>query len=164
MKILGLSYGANSTAALMINGEVISCASEERFGTAGQRVKNDMRFPLQAIEYCLKEGGIDSKELDLIAFASLELPPHYHAILKFSSFSIDDYIRAQNEIWYPRLYQNKPVKWVDVFKDKLNFDQWPHDIWDKIPYETQEAWPVFKELLHDRISQNMGYHGIKSFM
>ena len=45
--ILGINWEQNSTAALMINGEIVSCVSEERFS----RVKNDERYPKKAIDW-----------------------------------------------------------------------------------------------------------------
>ena len=63
--ILGLSaYYHDSAAALLIDGEPIAAAQEERF----TRKKHDAAFPRQAIEYCLAEAGITLDEVDHIAF------------------------------------------------------------------------------------------------
>lgn len=63
--ILGLSaYYHDSAAALLIDGEPIAAAQEERF----TRKKHDVAFPRQAIEYCLAEAGITLDEVDHIAF------------------------------------------------------------------------------------------------
>jgi carbamoyltransferase len=65
MKILGISaYYHDSAAALVIDGEVIAAAQEERFS----RKKHDARFPQNAIAYCLQEAGIRLKDLDNIVF------------------------------------------------------------------------------------------------
>ncbi|MGB0370734.1 MAG: carbamoyltransferase [Opitutales bacterium] len=57
---LGLSFGYHdSAAAIACNGELIAASEEERFS----RVKNDPRFPKLAIEFCLKEAGIQASEL-----------------------------------------------------------------------------------------------------
>jgi carbamoyltransferase len=60
--ILGINESHVSTAALLKNGEIIACASEERF----TRKKGQWGFPKLAITYCLKEAGIESKDLDLV--------------------------------------------------------------------------------------------------
>ena len=39
MIILGINWEQNSSASLMINGEIVGCASEERFS----KIKNDER-------------------------------------------------------------------------------------------------------------------------
>ena len=61
--ILGLNaYHADSSAALIKDGRLISAAEEERFN----RIKHWSGFPTDAVKYCLKAGGITAKELDYI--------------------------------------------------------------------------------------------------
>ncbi len=63
--ILGISaYYHDSAAALVVDGEIVSAAQEERFS----RKKHDARFPGNAIRYCLDEAGLDLDELDNIVF------------------------------------------------------------------------------------------------
>ncbi len=63
--ILGISaFYHDSAACLIKDGEVIAAAQEERF----TRVKHDAAFPRCAIEYCLKEAGIQVAQLGFIAF------------------------------------------------------------------------------------------------
>ena len=51
MKILGISaFYHDSAAAIIVNGEIICAAQEERF----TRVKHDKSFPKNAIQYCLQ--------------------------------------------------------------------------------------------------------------
>ena len=68
MYILGLNIGHNATACLLNDGKIIGCVSEERFS----RKKNDWCYPKKAIEFCIKQGNINSGELDKVVFASLE--------------------------------------------------------------------------------------------
>jgi carbamoyltransferase len=58
-----ISQGHDSAAALIVNGEIVAAAAEERFN----RVKHSGDFPIGAINYCLKEGGVELKEIDEIA-------------------------------------------------------------------------------------------------
>ena len=63
--ILGLSaFYHDSAAALVIDGEIVAAAQEERF----TRVKHDHRFPTNAVEYCLKEAGLTFDDLDHVGF------------------------------------------------------------------------------------------------
>ena len=63
--ILGISaYYHDSAACLLRDGEIIAAVQEERF----TRKKHDQGFPKQAIDYCLKAGGISVSDLDLITF------------------------------------------------------------------------------------------------
>ncbi len=65
MKILGISgLFHDASAALIINGEIVSAAQEERF----TRKKHDKDFPVNAIRHCLEIGGITLDQVDAIAF------------------------------------------------------------------------------------------------
>ena len=63
--VLGLSaFYHDSAAALVIDGQVLAAAQEERF----TRKKHDPAFPANAIEYCLQEAGITAGEIDYVGF------------------------------------------------------------------------------------------------
>lgn len=65
MKILGLSaYYHDSAACLVVDGEIIAAAQEERF----TRKKHDSDFPTHAIQFCLQQGGIRADEVDYVVF------------------------------------------------------------------------------------------------
>ncbi|MEL6842353.1 MAG: carbamoyltransferase N-terminal domain-containing protein [Bacteroidota bacterium] len=64
-KILGISaYYHDSAAAILLDGELMAAAQEERFS----REKHDAQFPKQAIAYCLEEVGLRLEDLDAIVF------------------------------------------------------------------------------------------------
>ncbi|MCC5877333.1 MAG: hypothetical protein JJU11_14010, partial [Candidatus Sumerlaeia bacterium] len=63
--ILGIScLYHDSAAALVRGGEIVAAAQEERF----TRIRHDPAFPHRAIEYCLKEAGIDRTDLSAVVF------------------------------------------------------------------------------------------------
>ena len=63
--ILGISaFYHDSAAALVVDGEIIAAAQEERF----TRIKHDHAFPINAIDYCLKEAGLTKDQLDYVGF------------------------------------------------------------------------------------------------
>ena len=63
--ILGLSaYYHDSAAAIIIDGEIIAAAHEERF----TRIKHDSSFPVNAAKYVLEEAGITYEELTAVSF------------------------------------------------------------------------------------------------
>lgn len=65
MNILGVScYYHDSAAALIVDGEIVAAAQEERF----TRKKHDASFPKNAVDFCLKQGGISSSQIDYVAF------------------------------------------------------------------------------------------------
>jgi carbamoyltransferase len=63
--ILGISaYFHDSAAALVVDGEIVAAAQEERF----TRIKHDPAFPRHAVDYCLAEAGLTPGQLDFVGF------------------------------------------------------------------------------------------------
>jgi carbamoyltransferase len=63
--ILGISaYYHDSAACLVVDGRIVAAAQEERF----TRKKHDAAFPSRAVDYCLREAGITTSQLDLVGF------------------------------------------------------------------------------------------------
>ncbi len=58
-----IAQGMDAAAALLIDGELVAAAEEERF--SGKKHTGD--FPAGAIQYCLKEAGILAGDIDEIA-------------------------------------------------------------------------------------------------
>jgi len=63
--ILGISaFYHDSAAALLVDGQCIAAAQEERF----TRLKHDASFPINAIQYVLHAAGIGYEQLSAVAF------------------------------------------------------------------------------------------------
>ena len=63
--ILGISaFYHDSAAALIIDGDIVAAAQEERFS----RKKHDARYPTNAVNYVLNEGQVKLSEIDHIVF------------------------------------------------------------------------------------------------
>jgi carbamoyltransferase len=63
--ILGISaFYHDSAACLVVDGEIVAAAQEERF----TRIKHDHSFPERAAAYCLREAGITFDQLDYVGF------------------------------------------------------------------------------------------------
>ena len=63
--ILGVSsFYHDSAAALVVDGDVVAAAQEERF----TRKKHDAGFPAHAIGYVLEEAGLSLSQVDHVAF------------------------------------------------------------------------------------------------
>jgi carbamoyltransferase len=58
-----IAQGMDAAAALLVDGELVAAAEEERFN--GKKHTGD--FPIHAIQYCLAEAGIALGEIDEIA-------------------------------------------------------------------------------------------------
>ena len=63
--VLGISaFYHDSAAAIIVDGEIIAAAQEERF----TRKKHDASYPKNAINYVLKESGLKLNEVDHVVF------------------------------------------------------------------------------------------------
>ena len=103
MDILGIScYYHDSAAALIRDGMLVAAAEEERFS----RKKHDFDFPKHAIDFCLRQAGITSQDLDYVVF--YEKP-----LLKF------DRILQSTLQTFPRSYGVFRESMIAWFNDKL---------------------------------------------
>ncbi len=65
MIILGISaWYHDSSACLLINGDIKAAVQEERF----TRIKHDSSFPIESIKECLKESNLCISDVDRIVF------------------------------------------------------------------------------------------------
>lgn len=115
MYILGIScFYHDSAACILKDGKILAAAEEERF----TRKKHDTSFPINAINYCLKEAGITGDQLDHVGF--YEKP-----LLKFERLlhqHIEMFPRS-----FPTFYQalpswiNEKLRLPSMIKKKLKY-------------------------------------------
>ncbi len=115
MYILGISaFYHDSAACLVKDGEILSAAQEERF----TRKKHDHNFPQKAIEFCLKDAGINAEQLDLVAFYDkpfLKFERLLETYLTFAPVGIKSFIKAM-PLWI------KEKLWMkEMIKEKLGY-------------------------------------------
>lgn len=115
MYILGISaFYHDSAACLVKDGEILSAAQEERF----TRKKHDHNFPQKAIEFCLKDAGITSNQIDLVAFYDkpfLKFERLLETYLAYAPVGIKSFIKAM-PLWI------KEKLWMkEMIKDKLGY-------------------------------------------
>nr|WP_319394455.1 carbamoyltransferase N-terminal domain-containing protein [uncultured Desulfobacter sp.] len=83
MNILGISCYFHDSAAALISGKIIKAAAEEeRFS----RKKHDATFPSHAVEYCLKESGLDWNNIDVVVFYEKPLRKILRRIQAFQQY------------------------------------------------------------------------------
>jgi len=116
LNVLGINEGHMSSAALIKDGVLIAAVCEERFS----RNKNEHGYPENAINFCLKEGKLNSKDLDYVASATLQLPSIFEATKRYSNFSIEDYVNENKKYWKPKLIENKEIDYFSIFEKKPN--------------------------------------------
>lgn len=123
MVILGIHDSHNASASLIINGKLICSIAEERLS----RQKNHYGFPSRAIKCVLDKAGLTIKDIDKIAMSSKHLPPSYFYTSRNSKLSIKDYWKEQNEYWFPKIYENKDPKYLDVLSHRVDKENFPYD-------------------------------------
>lgn len=96
--ILGISaFYHDSAAALVVDGQIVAAAQEERF----TRKKHDHNFPKLAIDFCLKQAGITSKDLDYVGFYDKPLTKFERLIETYLAFAPAGYrsFRQAMPLW-----------------------------------------------------------------
>jgi carbamoyltransferase len=106
MNILGVScFYHDSAAALLQDGKLVAAAHEERF----TRKRHDPDFPKQAAAYCLREAGIEVKDLDYVVFYDKPLVKFERILLTYlATFpkSLPSFTKAipvwmKEKLWVP---------------------------------------------------------------
>ena len=96
--LLGISaYYHDSAAAIIKDGEIIAAAQEERF----TRIKQDSEFPINAINYCLKEAMIAPDKLDGVVYYEkpfVKFERILETAMAFVPFSLKSFINAM-PVW-----------------------------------------------------------------
>lgn len=116
MYILGISaFYHDSAACLVKDGRIVSAAQEERF----TRKKHDSSFPINAINFCLKDSGITSKDLDYVAFYDkpfLTFERILETYLTYAPKGIKSFIKALP------LWIKKKLWMKEYIKKELDYD------------------------------------------
>ncbi len=87
--ILGISaFYHDSAAALIVDGEIVAAAQEERF----TRKKHDADFPIKSVEFCLQQAGIATRDLDYVGFYEKPLRKFERIIETYTAYAPRGYL------------------------------------------------------------------------
>jgi len=112
VNILGISaFYHDSAACLVRNGEIVAAAQEERF----TRKKHDADFPRNAVNYCMRAGGISISNLQYVAFYEkpfLKFDRLVHSYLAYAPAGLKSFLKAipvwiKEKIWMKELLQKE---------------------------------------------------------
>ena len=109
--VLGISaFYHDSAAAIIVEGEIIAAAQEERF----TRKKHDASYPKNAINYVLKEAGLKLNEVDHVVFYEKPFLKFERLLETYIGFSPDGF----------RSFSMSMPLWVSekLFQKKMLFD------------------------------------------
>lgn len=126
VKILGISAFYHDAAAAVINsGKIVCAAQEERF----TRKKHDESFPLNAIEFCMKQSGISINDFDAIAFYDKPLLKFERLLETYYGFApkgIESFVTAipvwlKEKMFLKRIMHQELAKIEGYDKNKTKF-------------------------------------------
>jgi carbamoyltransferase len=113
--ILGISaFYHDSAACLVKDGEILAAAQEERF----TRKKHDFHFPVNAIDYCLKDANITTNELSYVAFYDkpfLKFERLLFTYLTYAPLGLRSFLMAMP------LWMKEKLFIKDLIAEKLNY-------------------------------------------
>jgi carbamoyltransferase len=121
--ILGISaFYHDSAACLVVDGEIIAAAQEERF----TRIKHDSRFPRSAVRYCLQEWGGNVRQLDYVGFYDkplLKFDRLLETYVNFAPIGFQSFLKAmplwiKEKLWMPDLIRTELTKSTGVSDEK----------------------------------------------
>jgi len=121
LKILGISaFYHDSAAALIVDGEIVAAAQEERF----TRKKHDPGFPSNAVTFCLEEEGLVLDSLDAVVFYDKPLLKFERLLETYYGFAPKGLISfvAAMPVWIKeKLFLKKVI--LDELKSIQEFDR-----------------------------------------
>ena len=128
MKTLAVTLERCSGSALFIDDKIVFSSSEERY----TRKKSDSLFPKNSITEALNSSNVKSDELDQVIICGNKLSLIPSILREYSTFSVNDQIRTMEEYWYPKLVLNQEKSFVELFKEKIDLEQYPFNTeWGK---------------------------------
>ena len=144
MKILAITLEKCSGCAVLIDDKIVFSTSEERYS----RIKSDSSFPRNSINDALSFLGLRGTDFDKVIICGNRLSLLAPLMNEYSTFSVNDQIRAMEEYWYPNLVLGKNKSFLEVFKDKINLEQFPFNT------EIGKKFDIFK--LHNPYTEEDG--------
>jgi len=123
MNILGISaFYHDSAACLVRDGKIISAAQEERF----TRKKHDSAFPVNAINFCLKDSNLTVSDLDYVSYYDkpfLTFERILETYLSFAPIGIKSFIKAL-PLWIKKkLWMKEVIRKELKYEGKIVFPE-----------------------------------------
>jgi carbamoyltransferase len=155
--VLALYEVHNSTASLMVNGEIVAAAHEERFS----RVKGDHGFPLKAAQFCLQKAGVIPADVTTVVYLNEKFGPDGVANILFkraAAYKIDDWVFENEHYWRPKLIEKKTIP--SMFEVMGGWDRVPEHYYDLKSLDMKAAPEVvastFNEIRKDAVERLLG--------
>ena len=149
--ILGLCIGEFASAALLIDGRLVGASYEERF----HRKKCYSGFPYKSIDFLLRTHGLSPQDIHCVRVMNeTACGLEYALIQRLHSFEVSDFIREAYDYFYPVLFKQEKVRYLDVFKDKIDQTIFPKEVTHILLREGETAdnsQRLRRHLIHDAL-------------
>jgi carbamoyltransferase len=117
--ILGLNaYHGDAAAALVVDGELVAAAEEERFS----RVKHVAGFPSLAAAWCLAQAGLDAPDAVAVGCLERSVPADPRAEVGFDCewHFVEHHVAHLASAFFPSGFEDAAVLSVDAFGDGVS--------------------------------------------
>ncbi|HEY2091454.1 MAG TPA: carbamoyltransferase [Thermoanaerobaculia bacterium] len=124
MDILGISaYYHDSAACLLRDGALVGAAQEERF----TRKKNDHGFPIHAVDYVLRQGGLSSiNDVDYLVFYDKPLLKFERLLSTYvgvAPFGLTSFLKSMPLWLKEKLHMPREIRQFTGYEGKILFTQ-----------------------------------------
>ena len=125
MRILGIScYYHDAAACLVIDGDIVAAAQEERF----TRKKHDAGFPDRAITYCLQQAQLSPTDIDHVVFYDkpfLKFERLLETYLEFAPRGFHSFMTSLPSWLKDKLFQRREIAQAlsRLWGDKVDWSQ-----------------------------------------
>jgi len=138
MNVLGISaFYHDAAAALVRDGVIVAAAQEERF----TRKKHDDSFPINAIAYCLRAGGVERDGIDAVVFYDKPIATFVRLLRTYFRVGVSGYpsFRQAMPIWI------REKLWIpyQIERGLTDLGYRPRDVWFIEHHESHAASAFF---------------------
>lgn len=124
MIILGISaFYHDSAASLVEDGVILSASQEERF----TRIKNDNTFPVNSINFCLRNSNISAHNIDFVVFYDkpiLKFDRIFESYLSIAPLGFGNFLNSFPEWIKNKLFQkNSIIRSLKHLDSKINWEK-----------------------------------------
>ncbi len=123
---LCVHVGYNASCAIMVEGEIVAAAQEERF----TRKKNETGFPSRAIDSCLNQADIEGRDVTMAAYTTIYEHPWEVKAKITPTYSIRDYHGYYNDRYYAKKFAGETgLDYLQWLRDDEKFNH-PNPVFD----------------------------------
>ena len=134
MIIIGIHDGHGASAALIVNGRILSAVEEERF----VREKGCSGYPKKAVEYLKSMYPKEMGNIDKVAVATTSHDFSLYATKRYPRYEVKDFLEEEKLFWKPKLIDGEDLDYIKVMTHKVDLEGDWYPLKDIQDYNDQE--------------------------